>query len=145
MLLEDIEKEWANDTVINPLKLADESMKIPKLHAKYSTYLNIEKIVAIKLKSLLEEKEYILEQYYKKTLTIDELNEYKLPLTQDKKVAVPEIPKVIANTKEIVDIKNRLGTQNIKIEFLESIMKSIHTRNWVIKDAIEWRKFENGA
>ena len=102
-------------------------------------------MVFIKLKSTLEEKEYILEQYYKKTLTIDELNQYKLPLVQDKKVSVPEIPKVIANTKEVVDLKNRMGAQNIKIEFLESIIKSIHTRNWVIKDAIEWRKFENGA
>lgn len=145
MTLEEIEKEWAIDTVINPLKLADESMKIPKLHSKYSSYLNVSKITAIKLKSMLEEKEYILEQYYKKTLTIDELNEYKLPLTQDKKVAVPEIPKVIANTKEIVDLKNRIGAQNVKIEFLESIIKSIHNRNWVIKDAIAWRQFENGA
>jgi hypothetical protein len=145
MLLEDIEKEWAADTIINPLKLTDESIKIPKLHAKYSTFINKERMVFIKLKSTLEEKEYILEQYYKKTLTIDELNQYKLPLVQDKKVSVPEIPKVIANTKEVVDLKNRMGAQNIKIEFLESIIKSIHTRNWVIKDAIEWRKFESGS
>jgi hypothetical protein len=105
MLLEDIEKEWSADTIINPLKLTDESIKIPKLHAKYSAFINKERMVFIKLKSTLEEKEYILEQYYKKTLTIDELNQYKLPLVQDKKVSVPEIPKVIANTKEVVDLK----------------------------------------
>ena len=50
MLLEDIEKEWAADTIINPLKLTDESIKIPKLHAKYSTFINKERMVFIKLK-----------------------------------------------------------------------------------------------
>lgn len=145
MLLEEIEKEWSEDAVINPLKLADESLRIPKLHAKYSSMLNREKMIIGILKSNLDKKEYILEQYYKKTLTIDELNEYKLPLIQDKKIAVPEIQKTIAADKDIIELKNRIGAQTVKIDFLDSIMKSIHTRNWVIKDAIEWRKFENGS
>ncbi len=139
MLLEEIEKEWSEDAVINPLKLADESLRIPKLHAKYSAILNREKMIIGILKSNLDKKEYILEQYYKKTLTIDELNEYKLPLIQDKKIAVPEIQKTIAADKDIIELKNRIGAQSVKIDFLDSIMKSIHTRNWVIKDAIEWR------
>lgn len=145
MLLEEIEKEWSEDATINPLKLAEESLRIPKLHAKYSTILNREKIIIGILKTNLDKKEYILEQYYKRTLTIDELNEYKLPLVQDKKIANPEIPKTIAADKDIIELKNRIGAQSVKIEFLDSIMKSIHTRNWVIKDAIDWRKFEHGT
>lgn len=144
MLLEDIEKEWAIDSVISNLKLDNESLKIPKLHSKYYSYLINEKLVHVKIKKKLEEREYVLEQFYKKTLTVEELNEHKLPLIQDKKILTGEIPRVIANQPDIIELKTKLSVQSIKIDFLDSIMKTIHNRNWVIRDAIEWRKFENG-
>ena len=87
----------------------------------------------------------MLEQFYKKTLTVEELNEHKLPLIQDKKILTGEIPRVIANQPDIIELKTKLSVQSIKIDFLDSIMKTIHNRNWVIRDAIEWRKFENGG
>jgi len=145
MLLEDIEKQWAEDVEINPLKLDSESLKIPKLHAKYYKILVHEKMVLIKLKTKLEEKEHVLEQFYNKTLTIEELNHYNLPLVQDKKVMRQDIPTVIANRPDVIELKTKVGVQHIKIEFLESILKSIQGRNWNIRDAIEWRKFENGS
>ncbi len=145
MLLEDIEKEWAIDSVISNLKLDNESLKIPKLHSKYYSYLINEKLVHVKIKKKLEEREYVLEQFYKKTLTVEELNEHKLPLIQDKKILTGEIPRVIANQPDIIELKTKLSVQSIKIDFLDSIMKTIHNRNWVIRDAIEWRKFENGG
>lgn len=144
MLLEEIEKEWAEDVIINPLKLDSESLRIPKLHSKYYKMLVHEKMVLIKLKTKLEEKEYILEQFYNKTLTVEELNQHKLPLIQDKKILRQDIPTVISNRPDVIELKTKLGVQNIKIEFLESILKSIQGRNWNIRDAIEWRKFENG-
>lgn len=145
MLLEDIEKEWAVDSVISNLKLDNESLKIPKLHSKYYSFLINEKLVHVKIKKKLEEREYVLEQFYKKTLTVEELNEHKLPLIQDKKILTGEIPRVIANQPDIIELKTKLSVQSIKIDFLDSIMKTIHNRNWVIRDAIEWRKFENGG
>ena len=145
MLLEDIEKEWAIDSVISNLKLDNESLKIPKLHSKYYSYLINEKLVHVKIKKKLEEREYVLEQFYKKTLTVEELNEHKLPLIQDKKILTGEIPRVIANQPDIIELKTKLSVQSIKTDFLDSIMKTIHNRNWVIRDAIEWRKFENGG
>lgn len=144
MLLEDIEKEWAIDSVISNLKLDNESLKIPKLHSKYYSYLINEKLVHVKIKKKLEEREYVLEQFYKKTLTVEELNAHKLPLIQDKKILTGEIPRVIANQPDIIELKTKLSVQSIKIDFLDSIMKTIHNRNWVIRDAIEWRKFEVG-
>lgn len=144
MLLEEIEKEWSEDVNINPLKLDAESLRIPKLHSKYYKMLVHEKMVLIKLKNKLEEKEYILEQFYNKTLTVEELNQYNLPLIQDKKILRQDIPAVISNRPDVIELKTKLGVQHIKIEFLESILKSIQGRNWNIRDAIEWRKFENG-
>mgnify|MGYP000899095436 FL=1 len=62
MLLEDIEKEWAIDSVISNLKLDNESLKIPKLHSKYYSYLINEKLVHVKIKKKLEEREYVFEK-----------------------------------------------------------------------------------
>ena len=145
MILEDIEKEWASDSVINPLKLDEESLKIPRLHAKYHRILTEEKIRLIKIQEKLQELEYIYEQFYSKTLTLEELQQYNLPAVLDKKYVKPEIPKAVANTKEVIEYKRKLGIQHVKLELLDSIMKSIMNRNWVIKDAITWRQFETGV
>lgn len=85
MILEDIEKEWASDSIISPLKLDEESLKIPRLHAKYHKILTEEKIRLIKIQEKLQELEYIYEQFYAKTLTIEELQQYNLPTILDKK------------------------------------------------------------
>ncbi len=145
MILEDIEKEWASDSVINPLKLDEESLKIPRLHAKYHRILTEEKIRLIKIQEKLQELEYIYEQFYSKTLTLEELQQYNLPTVLDKKYVKPEIPKAVANTKEVIEYKRKLGIQHVKLELLDSIMKSIMNRNWIIKDAITWRQFESGV
>ncbi len=145
MILEDIEKEWANDSIISPLKLDEESLKIPRLHAKYHRILTEEKIRLIKIQEKLQELEYIYEQFYSKTLTLEELQQYNLPAVLDKKYVKPEIPKAVANTKEVIEYKRKLGIQHVKLELLDSIMKSIMNRNWIIKDAITWRQFESGV
>jgi len=145
MMLEDIEKEWAKDVVLDPLRLDRESLNIPKLHSKYWNILVNEKLVMLKLKNKLENREYILEQFFNKTLTTEELQEHKLPIVQDKKVMKTDIPKAIANTPDIIDTKTKIGVQHVKIDFIDSILKQVQNRNWVIRDAIEWRKFENGA
>lgn len=145
MILEEIEKLWSEDSIINPLKLDDESLKIPKLHAKYHKILTEEKIRIMKIQEKLHELEFIYEQFYAKTLTIEELQKYNLPTILDKKYVKQDIPKAVANTPEVIEYKRKLGIQHVKLELLESIMKSVMNRNWIIKDAITWRQFENGG
>lgn len=145
MKLEDIEKEWSIDAEINSFKLGDESLKIPKLHSKYYAILTKEKLLLMKFIKDLDQMEYILEQYYAKTLTIEEMEMYKLDDVIDKKYMKADIPKAICNTPDIITQKIKIGTQNVKIDFLESILKMVMNRNFAIRDAIEWRKFEAGG
>ena len=56
-----------------------------------------------------------------------------------------DVHKAINTIPEIKKLKERVGLQNIKIDFLESIIKQINNRNWLIRDVIEIRKFENGG
>jgi hypothetical protein len=47
--------------------------------------------------------------------------------------------------KEIIEMNLRIGYQLEKIELLDSIIKSIMNRNFIIKNAIEWTKFTQGG
>ncbi len=145
MTLEEIEKAWMEDVEINQVKLQDESLKIPKLHSKYYNILTREKIVLYKNKQALEEKEYIFEQFFLKTLTQEEIIQYGLVEYSSKKYMKSDVHKAINTIPEIKKLKEKVGLQNIKIDFLESIIKQINNRNWLIRDVIEIRKFENGS
>jgi hypothetical protein len=35
--------------------------------------------------------------------------------------------------------------QKQKVDYLDSILKGINNRQWVIRNAIEWRKFMSGV
>jgi hypothetical protein len=47
--------------------------------------------------------------------------------------------------KDIAKAKSILASQNDKIEFVESIIKSLPARGYQIKAAIDWTKFTSGA
>lgn len=145
MKLEEIDTMWNEDCIINDAKLDEESLKIPKLHAKYHNILNYEKMQQYKLKKDLEELEYIYERFFAKTLTDEEIAKYNLVEFCNKKYMKNDIPKAINSVDVVVKMKSKLGIQNIKVEFIESILKQINNRNWLIRDAIEFKKFSNGG
>ena len=43
------------------------------------------------------------------------------------------------------EAESKLALQQEKVEYLESILKAINQRHWVIRNAIEWRKFTQGV
>jgi hypothetical protein len=46
--------------------------------------------------------------------------------------------------KDLSDLQSKIEYQQEKVDYLESILKGIAQRHWVIRNAIEWRKFTNG-
>ena len=73
--------------------------------------------------------------------------------TQDKGWTLPpkglilkaDLPMYMDADKEIVSLNLRIGYQLEKIDLLESIIKMVMNRNFQIKSAIDWSKFEQGA
>ena len=45
----------------------------------------------------------------------------------------------------MIDIQEKIAYQKEKIEYLESIIKTVVNRNFLIKNIIDWRKFTSGA
>jgi len=47
--------------------------------------------------------------------------------------------------KDIINQSLKIGYQQEKVELLESILKSLNTRGYNIKSAIDWIKFTSGS
>lgn len=144
MKFEEIITHWAEDSIIDNNRLASESTKIPKMHAKYYRILIDEKLLILKLKERHDELLVVLEGFFAKTLTREELDHWKLVYT-DKKVLRADFQKNIDVHPRMVELKMKIGIQNEKIDYLKDIIKLIHSLNFTIKNAIDFRRFEAGA
>lgn len=145
MKFEEYESEWARDCSIDKLHLDSESVKIPSLHAKWWKHLNAEKKTLRELSERYRAMENVLEGFYSRTLSVEEMTKYGFSELPDKKVLKPEMAKTIACHPKMVELKIRIGLQQDKVDYLQDIIKAIHTRSFAIRDAIEFIKYQNGG
>ena len=143
MKLEEIQNHWAKDSVIDRTELGDESIKIPQLHSKYFKMYSEERL---RLKSMMQDYKVlyrVLVEYYNGTLSEEEMEEYSLepnPL----KILKNEINIHIEANKQIQQADWKIKLQEEKVDFLESIIKSLSTRGYQIKAAVDWVTFTQG-
>lgn len=141
MLLADIQSEIEKDSEINNGKLDNESLRIPLLHSKYYNMfvaeLRVLKGVEFEYRKMKKEKH----QYYLGQAS-DEV--YKAsPMPQ--KVMRQDLELYLDADPDLSDLKTKYEMQKIKTELLESFIKTLNTRNFLIKNAIEFLRFKNGG
>ena len=56
-----------------------------------------------------------------------------------------EVKEAISQDPEMMKLRLRISIMSEYVDTLERIVKSIKDRDWAIKNAIEWRKFESGV
>ena len=56
-----------------------------------------------------------------------------------------DIDKFMSADDDIIELKSKLEFQRRKVDYLESIIKMINNRQWLIREAIDWIKFTNGV
>jgi hypothetical protein len=62
-----------------------------------------------------------------------------------KKVLKSELDTYIDSDTEMIQELLQLAMQEEKVNYLTSIIKRIENRNWEIRNAIEWNKFQAGG
>ena len=144
MNIDEIMSEWKTDSEIDVTELADESIKIAKLHQKYYEYLIKEKLLFKKnesdLKLLrLEKYEFYTQGHNEETLK----KGWELP--SKGMVIKSEIRMYLEGDKDIINLNLKISYQQEKIDLLQSIIKSLNNRGYNIKSAIDWIKFTSGA
>lgn len=144
MTLEEIFSEWEKDSEIDSTNLHNESLNIPKLHHKYYKMFSNEKLVLKKLESDLVEFKRLKQDYYSGVMDYDTLKELGWspnPL----KILRGDIQHYIHSDKDIVQKNLKIAVQQEKVELLQDIIKTIHTRNFVIKSSIDFMRFQSGG
>ena len=143
MKIKEIENLWEKDSVVDDSQLGLESTKTHGLHFKYSAILNSEesalKILQGELFVLIKEKnEYFNGDIDEEVL----LKRNWLPFGM--KLLKTKIPMYIDADDDIIRARYRIGMQERKIKFLQSIIDQIVRRSFFISNALADQKYKSG-
>lgn len=144
MTIEELFAEWEKDSEIDITKLDSESLNISKLHFKYYKEFFREKLRAQQLEADILILKKIKTEYYNGTLDQETIQEKKYPILK-MKILKTDIPMYLESDEELIQLKLKLQVTKEKIDFLESIIKSLVNRGFNIKAAIDYIKFKNGV
>jgi hypothetical protein len=84
-----------------------------------------------------------LTEYYLGEMDQEELEEFGRDQFY-KKLLKNEIDTYIESDDMWIDINLKVALQQEKVNYLDSIIKSINNRGFQIKNAIDWLRFTNG-
>lgn len=143
MKIEEIVEEWSKDSEIDPTEIGSEALKIPKLHSKYLRMLTEERIRLRMLESDM------------KVLRKDKYEMYTMGPTKEHKdmgweipargmILKPDVPIYMESDREVVNLSLKIGAQQEKVEMLDSIIRSIMSRGYQLKTALDHQKFVMG-
>lgn len=144
MKLTELQDMWSDDCKINEMNLGQESVKTPNLHAKYlnllsSTKLNLRKAESDYLNC--RRKKY---KYYRGEMTQAELEEEGWEQWQGNKPLKNEMDEFLQVDTDLIKYMDKVEYFKTVLYQLEQIIRSLNSRTWDIKNAIEWSKFTNG-
>jgi len=131
------------DIEFDETELDKESLRIPQLHNKYLVFLTDEKIMLEKYQQelrVLVRKKWL---YYTGKMSEEELtqNDWE-PFNLN--ILKSDVDKFIESDTEILRSRTIVRMQEEKINYLDSVVKSINGRQWNIRAAIDWMKFTHG-
>ena len=141
MKIEEINIMLAEDSKIDESALDAESLKISYLHGKwyaiYMTEARVLRTVHNELKALRRTKT----EYYLGKAT----DEVYLANPLHLKVLRSDLDTYLDSDPEVILLDERVNTQKLKCEMLESFIKSLNSRGFNIKSAIDFLRFKNGV
>ena len=144
MKLEDIQLLWEKDCQIDRTELGEESLKVSQLHSKYFKIFSTERMQLKKFEKEYKELYKVKFEYYNGILSFSDLKERGWePFSL--KVLKSDLHIYVDSDKEIQHFQLKIDFQKEKIDFLENIIKSINTRGYQLKTAVDWERFKVGA
>ena len=143
MKFEEIQKLWTSDCNIDETELAQESVKIPQLHNKYLIFYSNEKLKFKEIKYLFAGLIKRKRDYYSGRMTAEELEAADWEPFQYKLLKA-DVQEYIDADENVIESKKLLALQEEKVNYLESIVKGLSTRGYLIKNAIDWKRFTEG-
>lgn len=144
MKLDELHAMWEKDVVIDRTELGEESLRIPTLHSKYFKLFSQERIIFKKMEADLKQLYKDKFEYYSGTLSEEALQSYGWepnPL----RILRSDVSVYLDGDSDLNALNLKIEVQKEKVDFIEAIIKSLTTRGFQIKSAIEWEKFKMGV
>ena len=143
MKFEEIQKLWSGDCHIDETELSQESVKIPQLHNKYLILFHDERLRLRTMKFDHSKLLKVKREYFSGRMDETELEAYDWEPFQYKLLKA-DVQEYIDADDDIIEGKKKISLQEEKVEYLESVVKSLSTRGYLIKNAIDWKRFTEG-
>lgn len=143
MSTEDISEIWAKDAKIDETNLVGESKRIPELHNKYYTLYYKEALRVKKLRADYKELELAKREWFDGSMAEEDLRERGWKPYQ-KKILRNDMDKYLQADRDIIALSLKIDYHSARADYLEDIIKTIHSRNFVIKNMIDVLKFQHG-
>lgn len=143
MSTDDISEVWAKDCKIDESNLAGESKRIPELHNKYYTMYYREALKVKKLRYDYKELELAKREWLDGSMAEEDLRDRGWRPFQ-KKVLRNDIDKYLQADRDIINLSLKIDYHSTRANFLEDIIKTIHSRNFIVKNMIDILKFQHG-
>jgi hypothetical protein len=141
MTLEELQTQVNRDFKLDDTELDSESIKIPLLHNKYLQHLN--KFSLLLKKAEYDHKLLVREKWEYYTGKADSSVYQEKPF--DIKVLKADVHIYIDSDEELQKADQKVAYLNVVVKYLEQVLRSINNRTFLIKNAIEWKKFTSGA
>lgn len=144
MKLDDIMDLWADDARMDDTELGNESLRIPMLHHKYYKIFVQEGLLLKKVEQDYKSLYKLKYEYYMGVLDQETLIEKGWdpnPL----KILKQDMSIYMEGDADLQLIQAKIDIQKQKLSFLESAIKTITNRGFLIKNAIDWERFKVGG
>lgn len=142
--LNELQDEWKSDCKINELNLGSESTRTPELHAKYLNYLTSFKLQLRKTEAQMLSLRRIKSRYFRGELSREELEQLGWDQYLGNQPLKQEMQEFLDSDPDVIKLADKVEYVRACLYQCEYVMKSLGSRTWDIKNAIEWTKFSNG-
>lgn len=144
MDLEQIRAEVAKDMVFDDATLDREALRIPQLHGKYLNFLTDTKLTVVRCQQKYDSLYRLKWEYYTGKMDQSQLEALKWEPFQFKLLRT-DVDMYLNTDPDLQNLQAKLEYEKAKFAFLESTLKDIMNRQWMIRCAIDFRKFITGV
>jgi hypothetical protein len=141
MTLEELQELADKDLKINDTELDLESIKTPQLHNKYLKFLTKYKLMLSRSETEYNIMKREKWEYY--TGKADPSVYAQRPFQF--KLLKTDVDKYLDSDMELQKLKQKVDYIQTTVDFLDRTIRQISNRGFVIKNAVDWKRFTSGA
>tara|TARA_A100001035_G_scaffold280228_1_gene284773 strand:+ start:2887 stop:3330 length:444 start_codon:yes stop_codon:yes gene_type:complete len=142
--LNELQTQWAEDCKLDELDLGSESTRTPVLHSKYVTLLSNSKLQLRKAVADLKRLENVKSDYYRGELSKEELDQLGWEPWRKNAVLRSDMRDQLDSDPDIIKQQDKVYYLETTVDFLDRVLRSLNSRGWDIKNAVEWNKLQSG-